>query len=696
MSFISISERAYKYIRQFTIKSLDDAMIELITNCIDAYNKTSLIQRFIYIDVYDQNRVIVRDRALGLTSDELSQCFLQVGTYTSDSNSRGFFSRGAKDISALGNITFDAIKNNKYSQCILDTDAYGDITIQDVDATADIRNNLFVPDGNNGLNVTIDLLPNFQSINIDQLYAELTNMAVLRDINTDPKNIIYLRKFTNGDQIYSQQIQYIYPVATQILDIEYIVPNYPDETARFVIYKCNKPLSQPSSDSMMQFGFLIKDSTTIYEVNTLDNRFRWNPYINYLYGYIVCDGIKKYLLDYDANGTSANNPYPIIDPSRLTGVNKMHPLIQNILSIPLVRIDSILREMNNSISSKSVTIEDISDLMDELNKYGLQIIQTNDVKVNFLPSYDGKLAKAIVDDRANFVLYEKSYALAGEYKLEDAQIENYLQDQIIKNNLSTNNFYYLDAQNQLVEIQNQTPDQQNIPINIIDLLTTDQISELQNNPYVYKLSNNGTMAKLYIFQKGNLDTVISDSSAAVITKTRQFSIQFINDINLTVRYIIDNTNGVIIKLNLNNPMVAKYLTNKNIDSLDDLMSITVIKSTNSLMFLQDLIINILSDLVIQSDIQNRKLILDSDSYNNTQKILEYRNQVITKIEILVDSIFSKYIGKIVNDKIMSVNQHIDNIGQTIMDTMGTVGITDTSSFALLSETFKNTVGGLIE
>ena len=173
LSFIGISERAYKYIRQFTIKSIDDALIELITNSVDAYNKTTYETRLIEIDIIDEVAVKVRDRALGLTAKQLELCFLQVGTYTSDNTSRGFFSRGAKDISALGDIYFNAIRDNKYSQCLLNTDAYGMINTADIDVTEDIRMTYCIPNPCNGLEVMLKLLPNFQSIDIDSLYVTL-------------------------------------------------------------------------------------------------------------------------------------------------------------------------------------------------------------------------------------------------------------------------------------------------------------------------------------------------------------------------------------------------------------------------------------------------------------------------------------------------------------------------------------------
>lgn len=700
--FIRITERAYKYIREFTIKSVNDAMVELITNCVDAYNKSSLIskERHIKIDVFDQNKINVSDRALGLTSEELESCFLQIGNFTSSETSRGFFSRGAKDITALGNVTFNSIKNNKYSQCVLNTDAYGHSTISNVDVTSEIRNRFDIPEGSNGLCVTLELLPNFQSTDINNLYTSLCNLAVLRDINTDPRNIITLRKIVSEKVIFEKRIVYNYISGELLLDLEYNIPGYPNESAHFVVYKTAKPIPQPSEETMLEFGFLIKDDTAVYEVNTIDNRFRWNPYINYLYGYVKTNAIRKYLLDYDINGSSEKNPYPIIDPSRVSGINKMHPLVKSIYSILLVRIDAILRELNNSISAKTVTIEDVNDLLDELSKYGLDIIQTNDVKVNFMPSYDNKLAKAIQDQRAKYVTYENSSIMAGNYKTEENELENYLKDQIIKRASHQNNYYYLDKDKNLVEIQNKSNGVPNEPINVLDLLSSNDLSQLQNNPYIYKLSETGNkLDKLYIFQKGTIDTNVTTQDSEIIIKNRQFSIQFINDLNICTRYVIDNTNGIIIKLNLNNPMVSKYLTNKNIDLFNDpdnLVSVEVLSSTHSLLFLEHLITDILADLIMQSDVNNKKIRLDLDDSSNSKKILDYRNNLITKIELPVNNIFKKYIDKLIDKKRSTIDTKISSVHDVIINKLSEPTSISADQLELLHSSLKYLINTVIE
>lgn len=700
--FINISERAYKYIRQFTIKSVDDAIVELITNAIDAYNKTSYETREIIIEVYNGDVLRVIDKALGLTSDQLDDCFLQVGNYTASDTSRGFFSRGAKDISALGDVYFDTIKDSKYSQCVLDTDAYGLVTVSDVDVTDQNRRDTKIPAPNNGLCVTLNLLPNFQNFSVELFYDACCKMASLRDIMSDTqRNFIYLRRYEgpNNTLTFDKRVFYNYPTNSELLlDLVYTIPNYPDETARFTVYKTSAPIQQPNKESMMEFGFLIKDSTSVYEINTIDDKYRWNPYINYLYGSLYSDSINKYLKEFDEMGPSDKNPYPVIDPSRLTGVNKLHPLIIQMYTIPLLRLDQILRDLNKSISSKAVTIEDMNEILDELSLYSLNIIKQEDIQVNFLPTYDGQLIKAIEDDRARYVSYEKSYQLVNDYSVIEMQLENYLKDEIIKLvqqiPSAIDNYFYLDENDKLTQIQNiKEEDPPNDPIDILKLLSNRDLTYLQKKPYVYKLSNTGTLAKLYIFQKGVLDQTNQDLNDAVNSRQRMFTIEFINDLNLQERYVIDNTDGIRIKLNLNNPMIAKYLTQKSVGQIVDIISLAVLTSTQSLIFLKELITDVIADLVLDSDILNNKLTLDGTSYNNVKKAIAQRNKIISKLEVPIDVIFDKYVNINIKKKVDNITGAVQNVSDVITSRFGA----DTDgSLALLKAQFVNIIHSLVE
>lgn len=660
LSFIGVSERAYKYIRQFTIKSVDDALIELITNAVDAYNKTSYEERLIQIDVMSSSQVIVRDRAVGLTAEEMASCFLQVGTYTADSDSRGFFSRGAKDISSLGDIYFNTVKNNKYSECVLNTDAYGAVTVENIDITAEIRNKLSIPEPYNGLEVVMKLLPNFSNASAVDIYNSVSKLGVLRDIVMDPRNNIVIRQIENDTVIYENKISYTYPDNELLLDITYNVPNYTDKQARFIVRKTTIPLPQPTKESLLEFGFLIKDSTTVYQVNTIDDKFRWNPYINYIYGYLSCDGIKEYLLEYDKNGPSEKNPYPIIDPSRLTGVNKEHPFIINLLSIPLVRLDLILRELNSQISNKSVTIDDVDELLSELNNYGINVMESEQIEVKFISNYDTNLIKAVEDDRENYVTTENSYSLSGDFSTEDIETNKYIQEQItqIEDGVYPGYYYMLGPDKTVIQI----PDSNTInddPVQLLQLIPQENVELMGSHPYIYKLGSNGELKKLYIFSKGSFEESTNENDNKILIKNKQFTIEFINDLNLTHRYIIDSSNGITIKLNLNNPIVQKYMSQKTIENMPDNISLSHLRSTKTLIFFEELITDVLATIILESDVENKKLILDSTSINNIKKANEYYNAIVSKIEIPINNIMDRYVGKNYTQKMSVAERKID-------------------------------------
>ena len=346
LQFIDLNERAYKYIRQFTIKSVEDALIELITNCIDAYNRSGKLLKKIEIEYSDATGSIkVRDYATGLTGEDMEKCFLQVGGLTNSGDSRGFFSRGAKDISAIGNVVFETVKDNKYSRVYLNNDAYGKVEVVDQTIDQETRDSMGIPEPFNGMLVILTLLDNFKNFDPSILATSISKLGVLRDIMSDKNNEIQFTHYNIEDQlVFTRRLTYDPVPGTILLDLEYNVPGYDNKSAKFTVYKADSPIEQPIKENEMEFGFLIKDSTTVYEVSTIDDKFRWNPYMPYIYGSLSCEYIHQLLVDFDSNGATTNNPVPIIDPSRLMGVNKQHPFIIALMSIPKVRIDQILRE----------------------------------------------------------------------------------------------------------------------------------------------------------------------------------------------------------------------------------------------------------------------------------------------------------------------------------------------------------------
>jgi hypothetical protein len=694
-SFITIDERAYKYIRQFTIKSAEDALVELITNSVDAYNKLPVVNKTIDIEYHEsaESKILqVRDGACGLTGDQMKKCFLQVGGFTNTDDARGFFSRGAKDISAIGDITFHSIKDGKYSQVFLNSDAYGSVNILDQDVTDDLRNTLNILE--NGVLVEIKLLSNFTNFVPTELADSISNLAVLRDIFSNVNNTITFKHVNLEQEIFQKRLTFEYPESELLLDITYTVPNYSDSTATFKVYKSLKPIDQPKKENELVFGFLVKDSATVYEISTLDDRFRWNPYMPYLYGSVSSNYISKLLHDYDTTGSTAMNPVPIIDPSRLTGVNNSHPFIESLLSIPKVRLDQILRELNQSISNKSINLTEVDQLFDELEKYGLDIVESEEVKVKFVPEYDTELAKAIEDDRVNFVTSEKNYLITRDLNVKRTVTDNYVKEQIIKivpTEEIQEFIFVVGENNEIVQIPYSSTREINDPVNILETVEENN-PNLKTRPYIYKVGQGGELVKLYIFEKGRVESVTNPEDEYVILNNKKFNISFINDINITQRYIIENSDGIHIKLNINDSLIKKYLVTEDVAVKDD-VSIANITSSVSLVFLRELITEILADVILESDIINNKVILDSNNYNNTKKILSHRNNLVNRLEDPIDNIFNKYIiaNKLLKETELHgiINDISANIGQKI-------DLTQEGELILLKTSLENGISKHLE
>jgi len=696
--FINIDERAYKYIRQFTIKNACDALIEVITNSIDAYNKKGETIKKVDIEYHKPGKIVVRDYAIGLCGSDMEKCFLQVGSYTNVENSRGFFSRGAKDISAIGDIVFETIKDNKYTKILLNNDAYGKVEFFEIDATDIIRNSTKLLGNSNGLVVTINLLQNFIT-DPDQLGISIEKNAVLRDIMNDKNNMILYTIYNDKDkQLSSKRLKYIYPKGDILLDLEYSVPGYNDVLAKFVVYKLEEPAPQPQKEREMEFCFLIKSDKTIYEVDSIDSRFRWNPYIQYVRGYLYCNHIHELLIDYDKNGPTTVNPMPIIDPSRLSGVNKQHPFIISLLSIPKVRLDQILRELNRSISAKSIELNDIDNLFSEISKQGLEILNNEDIKFKFVPSYDAQLAKAIQNDRIKYVRAEKNYMYPNNNDVKQSLTNEVILQKI--ESLDSNpeeNLYGFDVNDNIIQIPVDSGIFNNgeLNVDILDRIPEDQISKLKENPYIYALDK-GNLIKMYIFQKGRMERITEPENDAVTFNTKNFSIGFINDINLNKRYIVNYDYGINVKINIASESVKEYLVkNQNDEYLDGANNIISKSksSVKSLVFLKELMLEIFTSIIIENDIINNKIILDSDNFNNSKKILDHRDNAAYKLESTMENIFKPYIIKNADTKMSTINSILSEL---VINVKSKINPSDLTSLKELKERLNNVIMQSIE
>lgn len=671
--------RAYKFIRSFAVKNMHDVIVELITNCDDAYRKKTSadINNKIFINYYKtpegSEYLEVVDNAIGIDPCNMEKFLLTAGNYTNVDNARGFFSTGAKNICVIGNTTFMSIKDGKLSMVAIDTDGLctkhtldSNNNIVGIDVNEYQRNILGIPE--NGVTVLMEITNKKLGSNdkISDFLRSITLLVQLRDIFANPKNIIMV-DIINGypcldvfskdyvisryphnslGEKYHQQLTYIYPDAMTILDMKFVVPNYPEYIGRFVVNKTDKPISQPYQENMMEFGFLIKDDTSIYEVSTLGEhgKYRWNPHINYLYGYVSCNGLRDLLLKYDTPDNDAKkNPNPIIDPNRINGINNEHPMIISLYSMCRTRLELIMRNIENSLNCKSININDLDSIIAELEQLGLKIFDENDVVMTFKNSREENLIKVIKEQRTRNVISEVNNLNESvqyvDLKNENKEISDKIS-QLAPSKPKELIFGY-NKNNELVMLPKPaTTTANNGIMPVID--TIENSKQVLNEPFVYKLSDSGNIQKLYVFNKDTIN-VTNPEDKYIKLHRKSLNIKFINDINLKRRYVIDTTTGLKIMINLSNPIVKENLAYNDLQNIKENEIFQTHSSMKGLYFMRELICDIFTEIITENDVINNKITLTTDGCLTAQKILDHRKDVMTLIEKNVHKLFNIYL-----------------------------------------------------
>lgn len=401
LTYLNIDPRAYKYIRETAVKNIYDAAVELITNSADAYNSPIINpdhKKTINIELdIDGLKFRVIDNAIGMNGTNMKMYFMNVGMYTSRKTNRGYFSRGAKDLCAIGNVVFSTIYNNTFSQCLITISGMGQITHMDIPATNEHRDKYKI--ANNGLNVEITLKDTMIFEPDGNIIHNISHHCALRDILSRSDFEIHLKLIHNGvttDKI----LKYTYPEGEKLLDFTYsLEPFGYNTTAHFELYKSKVLQTDVEDDRFNKFGILISAGNAIHDNTTLHHNIRYNPNMPYLFGRITCSHINEmmYQLDGDDEYDEKKNPYPIIKPSRQDGLDVKHPFTKALFDVPYKRILYILNDMEKLDDQSNIQSDNINELLSNVEIYGSEVVNTlNNSYTNFVVTE--RLVRHLVND----------------------------------------------------------------------------------------------------------------------------------------------------------------------------------------------------------------------------------------------------------------------------------------------------------
>jgi len=304
-----------------TIRSVVDAVVELVTNSDDSYRRLeeedSETRGEIHLSVYRLKGGRCRelkawDFAQGMTRDGLEKALEFAGEtsgFEKGRSVRGLFGRGLKEaIISLGEGEIYTIQGDKLSATRIWWDAHKRKAqyspIQEMPPTDSQREEIGI-ETDSGTLVRIKVTNEKISVpDHKTLKPQIEDHYALRDINSSPHREMWLHFDSYKRDYHESPITYEYPAAELVLDKEFRLPGYRD-TINVRIYESETPFRSPRNNPFAQAGLLIKTEGAI-----LDNqlfRYQNDPAAFYFYGEVLCKGLADRIREGD---------WGIIDPNR--------------------------------------------------------------------------------------------------------------------------------------------------------------------------------------------------------------------------------------------------------------------------------------------------------------------------------------------------------------------------------------------
>ena len=257
---------------------------------------------------------------------------------------RGTNSRGAKDIAALGKVTFESIAaDGQVHTCrIFSNLEYEADNSREV--TPRLRKRLGIAK-DTGTLVTIEIEPTHRIPKVDTLVQKASTLVRLRDIVWQKKTRLEAKGLRDGAY---QAIVLRRPAGRKRVSKTFAVPGYPDAKAKLLIFRARRQFKS-GRDRFRLGGILVKSRHAIHEATLFDRSLEWDANALWFYGRLTCEAIDDLWNEYDerqARGEPypAENPIPILDPSRKSGLTPGHPFVDALYGRALALLWPLVEE----------------------------------------------------------------------------------------------------------------------------------------------------------------------------------------------------------------------------------------------------------------------------------------------------------------------------------------------------------------
>lgn len=263
---IQADKRYIEHVRDYAMTDVYDALVELLTNADDSYNRLyrdnkhskdggDILIEYCARRKGNRSFIIIRDKAEGMNSNDMRTCLAQMGAYSSKKGNRGYMGRGAKDCTALGDLTYESIKDNRYYKSRITHNLKFILDVKGQKALKEHREKLGLKRGN-GTSVTFELLPEKPIPKFQSLLVNMPWHYALRDIFADTSaSCIKLRR-VDDKKSGIEKLVYHAPEGDVVVDEVFDVPGYENIKAHLMILKAPEQLEEESPTRFERYGIL--------------------------------------------------------------------------------------------------------------------------------------------------------------------------------------------------------------------------------------------------------------------------------------------------------------------------------------------------------------------------------------------------------------------------------------------------------
>lgn len=369
---------AIKHARELAMPTIYEALLELLTNCDDAYEKIHGSHKNYTGDVrieYDRggkkNPTILRikDKASGMNFDEMYSKLRQYHKKTS-TTSRSFFGRGLRDVTALGEVKVSSIKNGLFSEISIPKSLALKGHAEDEKPSKKDIDYLGTKKHGTVIEVTIPpgSKPQYNPY-VESIITTLPKHYALSRILDSKNKTINLKIVTDKDD---QNITFTQPNGELVYEKKIEILKY-KTTAKFKLFRLKNLVEENVPDAFKTPGISVFGKKACFQKNFLDKNLDREPLASRYYGFLECEHI-DFLMGQWHDNESNNKKHDvmnssfILNPTRTEGIKNDHPFAVELFKEPIKIIKKFIDEDKKNNSNNSQKDEKLSKLVDEMIK----------------------------------------------------------------------------------------------------------------------------------------------------------------------------------------------------------------------------------------------------------------------------------------------------------------------------------------